>query len=111
MSSVESAVIDSMLKMKKQGATCPSKDETELVETTKDDYVPKLSSWVMRHLGTFGVTPSEQNASVSANVIVGLMDKLGCSVVHLFPTDRTTDIRRIDALFRTSNFPKESSAQ
>jgi hypothetical protein len=107
MTSLESAAIDSMLAMKLRSQKNVGDGVTELVETTDEIYMLKLSSWITRHIGLFKTTPSEQYANMSAHVITDLMKKLDCPVMHLFPTDRTEDLKRIDALFRTSASPKE----
>jgi hypothetical protein len=108
MTSLESAAIDSMLAMKLRSEKNMGDGVTELVETTDETYILKLSSWITRHLAFFRTTPSEQYANMSAHVIMDLMKKLDCPVMHLFPTDRTEDLKRIDSLFRTSVSSKDS---
>jgi len=102
MTSIESAVIDSMLAMKLDSEKNVGDDVTELIETTDELYMLKLSSWITRHIGLFRTEPSEQYTNMSAHVITDLMKKLDCQVMHLFPTDRTENLKQIDALFRTS---------
>jgi hypothetical protein len=101
MSSVESAAIDSMLAMKLRSENDVGEDVTELIEATDELYLLKLSSWITRHLGLFRTEPSERYSNMSAHVITDLMKKLDCPVMHLFPTNRTEDLRRIDSLFRS----------
>jgi hypothetical protein len=108
LTSLESAAIDSMLTMKLRSEKDVGEGVTELVETTDDIYMLKLSSWITRHLGLLNTAPSEQYANASAHVITDLMRKLDCPVMHMFPTDRTEDLKRIDALFRTTAPPKEN---
>jgi hypothetical protein len=102
MSSIESGAIDSMLTMKLQREENVGSGVTEIVECTDDSYILKLSSWITRHIGLFQTEPSEQYSNISAHVITGLMKKLDCRLIHLFPTDRTEDLKRIDSLFWTS---------
>jgi len=110
MTSLESAAIDSMLAMKLRSEKNVGDGVTELVETTDEIYMLKLSSWITRHLGLFKMAPSEQYANVSAHVINDLMKKLDCPVMHLFPTDGTEELKRIDALFRTSSISADIEA-
>lgn len=108
MTTLESAALDSMLAMKLRSEKDKGDGVTELVETTDEVYILKLSSWITRHIGLFNSTPSEVYANISAHVITDLMRKLDCPVMHLFPTDRTEDLKRIDALFRTPVPQKKS---
>lgn len=110
MTSIESAAIDSMLAMKLRREEDLGDGVTELVETADDLYMLKLSSWITRHIGLFRVEPSEQYSNMSAHVVTNLMKKLDCPVVHLFPMDRTEDLKRINTLFRTHT-PSEDEPQ
>lgn len=106
MTGIESASIDSMLAMKIRREQNVSDGVTEIIETTDELYMLKLSSWITRHIGLFRTEPTEEYCNVSARVITDLMKKLDCQVMHLFPTDRTEDLKRIDSLFRTSALTK-----
>ena len=102
MTSLESAVIDSMFTMRRVSEKPAGDDETELLETTDELYMLKLSSCITRHIGLFRTEPSEQYSNLSAHVVADLMKKLDCPEIHLFPEERTEDLKRIDSLFRTS---------
>lgn len=102
MSSLESAAIDSMMTMKRRKTTAPDSGETEIVETPDDNYLLKLSSWITRHLAIFNAAPSETLANTSAHAITELTRKLGCFEMHMFPSNRTEELKLLDAMFRTS---------
>lgn len=96
----ESAAIDSMLTMKTL-STETIGAKTTLVQTIEDNYMLKLSSWITRHLSMFeGITPTAENSNVSANVISHLMTRLECTVIHLFPNGKTSQLSELDSLFR-----------
>jgi hypothetical protein len=102
MESLESAAIDSMMTMRVHTVTEFENGETELTETPDETYFLKLSSWVTRHLALFQTEPSDKLANMSAFYITEFMKKLGCPVVHVFPSERTEDLKLLDAIFRTS---------
>jgi len=60
MTLLESAAIDSMMDMKTIKKTTPVDGVTELAETPDENYVPKLSSWITRHIAIFQSEPSEK---------------------------------------------------
>jgi len=98
---VESAAIDSMMTMKTKCVERCSNDETKLIETLDNNYMLKLSSWITRHLAILKTQPTEQNANISANVITGLMEKLGCPPCHMFPLGRSDELKNLEKLFMT----------
>jgi hypothetical protein len=99
MTGIESAALDSMLAMKETGLSVLGESEVELTETLASVYVLKLSSWITRHLSLLNTEPSEELSNVSAQVIVDLMKKLGCPTLHLFPRERTEQMKRLVSLF------------
>jgi hypothetical protein len=99
MVTLESAAIDSMMEMKALKVTEFENGETELIEGTEDLYLLKLSSWVTRHIAIFQAEPNDTLANMSANYIVGLMKKLDCPIFHMFPMDRTEELKRLDRVF------------
>lgn len=107
MTSLESAVIDSMLTMTQVNEANLGNGETELTETPDNVYLLKLSSWITRHLAIFKTQPSEQYANMSAYVITEFMKKLDCPVLHMFPSGRSKQLEQLYELFRTT---KEESA-
>lgn len=102
MTGMESAAIDSMLNMSRIKETALGNGEFELTESPDSVYILKLSSWITRHLAVIKTPPSERDANVSAHVITEFMKKLECPLLHLFPKERSTQITRLDEVFRTS---------
>jgi hypothetical protein len=102
MDSFESAAIDSMLVMTTVKEVSCGNGVTERTETLNDFYVPKLSSWITRHIAIFSTKPSEQYAHASACTITELMKKLDCQVVHLFPSGRSKQLEQLDEVFRNA---------
>ena len=102
MTNVESAAIDSMITMKSRTVKDCGSGETEVVENPDGNFMPKLSSWISRHLATFKMDPTEEYANVSAHVITELMKKLGCPLCQFFPSGRSDDVKRLETLFITT---------
>jgi hypothetical protein len=101
MTTVESAAIDSMLVMKPRSQQNVGDGVIEITTTIDEIHILKLSSWITRHIGLLQEDPNEEYSNISAHVIADLMEKLGCQVVHLFPTNGTDELKRLDFLFRT----------
>src|SRR5205814_1564634 len=91
-----------MMQMKTLKVTEFDNGDTELIETPDELYILKLSSWVTRHLALFRVEPTDTLANKSAWYIIEFMKKLDCPVMHLFPTNRTEELKGLDKMFRTS---------
>jgi hypothetical protein len=99
MNSIESAAIDSMMTMKDRSTKHANNRTTELVATPDDNYILKLSSWITRHLAIFNMTPTEEYCNVSAHVVSGLMEKLDCPLLHVFPSGRSPQLTQLGKLF------------
>ena len=102
MTTLESAAIDSMLRMKKRSVKRSDNGDTEIVESPDGNYLLKLSSWITHHQTIFNTTPTEEHFNVSAHVITDLMTKLDCPLLHMFPLGRSGGLKQLERSFMTS---------
>lgn len=73
--SIESAIIDSSIKMKIID-TIKEGDKTTISEVSDSNYFLKLSTLTLRHLAIFGVELNEQYADISIGIIIEFFKKI-----------------------------------
>lgn len=85
---VQSAIIDSYMEMEEKRSTSEGK-RTELLESSKDTYMLKLSTIIMHHLGTMHAEITNQDALKSRASVVEFMKKLGVIQSFAIPSQRS----------------------
>lgn len=86
--SIESAIIDSNIKMKIID-TKKDGDKTTITEISDGNYFLKLSTVTLRHLAIFGVELNEQYADVSRRIIIEFFKKLDITRSYAIPNSKT----------------------
>lgn len=84
ISQVESAVIDSTIKMKKESDTKDG-NETTVIEKSEGHYILKLDNIMNRHLAVFGVEPTYDYYDFSRRTVIELMKKLSVKISYAIP--------------------------
>jgi Holliday junction resolvase len=84
ISQIDSAIVDALINMKVESEK-KDQGETIVIEKSNNNYVVKLSNWVIRHLGVFRVEPSFKNADISRRLIIELMKKINIPISHGIP--------------------------
>lgn len=102
---VETAAIDAMLSMSTVERRRDG-DKTTLLERLDDVYLLKLSASITRHLAMIGLQPTDESSNMSVHVITEVMDKLDCSIIHMFPTDGSPQLKILDRMFRGKSTDK-----
>lgn len=84
ITAIESAIIDALINMDIESEK-KEEGKTVVIEKSKDNYVIKLSNWILRHLGVFGVEPSFEYSDLSRRSIIELMKKLNITISYSIP--------------------------
>jgi hypothetical protein len=84
ISHIDSAIIDALITMEVESEK-KDNGNTIVIEKSKGNYVIKLSNWVIRHLGVFGVEPGFEYADISRRLILELMKKINIPISHGIP--------------------------
>jgi Holliday junction resolvase len=100
ISSIESAIIDALINMKIESES-KDNDTIVVIEKSSNNYLIKLSNWVLRHLAIFGVEPNFEYADMSRRLIIDLMKKLSITMSYGIPA--------IDSLVTRNLFEKAFS--
>ncbi|WP_156169773.1 hypothetical protein [Sphingobacterium sp. IITKGP-BTPF85] len=86
--SLESAIIDSSIKMKIIDRKTDG-DKTTIIEVSDSNYFLKLSTLTLRHLAIFKVELNEQYADMSRRIIIEFFKKLKVSQSISIPNTKT----------------------
>jgi hypothetical protein len=91
---IESAILDAIVDLT---VISEKKDNDKIIVTEKSEnnYIVKLSHWMLRHLGVFGVEPTFEYFDMSRRYIIATMKKLNVTMSYPIPATDNVASRKL----------------